>query len=47
MIFGEEAAAATPARTTDRAKMRMVSFIVGNLSWIELAGDLSPDTEKG
>jgi hypothetical protein len=28
------AAAAAPATTTDRAKMRIASFIVGNLLWI-------------
>jgi hypothetical protein len=30
-FFGVTAAAATPATTTDKAKMRMASFITGNL----------------
>jgi hypothetical protein len=33
------AAAVAPATTTDRAKMRIASFIIGNLSGIQLAED--------
>jgi hypothetical protein len=35
LVVGDETeAAAAPATTTDRAKMRIASFIVGNLLWI-------------
>jgi hypothetical protein len=33
-VLGVVAAAAAPATTTVRAKMRMASFIIGNLWWI-------------
>lgn len=43
----ERAAAAAPANTTDRAKMRMASFMIGNLFWIGLEGELVlPLTQK-
>jgi hypothetical protein len=32
--LGVVAAAAAPATTTDRAKMRMASFMIGNPFWI-------------
>jgi hypothetical protein len=35
-VFGVVAAAAAPATITVRAKMRMASFIIGNLWWILL-----------
>jgi hypothetical protein len=31
LVLEEKEAAATPAKTTERAKIRMASFIVGNL----------------
>ena len=33
-VLGVVAAAAAPAATTDRAKIRMASLITGNLWWI-------------
>jgi hypothetical protein len=35
-VLGVVAAAAAPAATTIRAKMRMASFIEGNLWWIQI-----------
>jgi hypothetical protein len=35
-VLGEVAAAAAPATTIVSAKMRMASFMVGNLRWIWL-----------
>jgi hypothetical protein len=35
-VLGVVAAAAAPAATTIRAKMRMASFIEGNLWWIRI-----------
>lgn len=37
----EDVAAAAPATTTNKAKMRIASFIVGNPSRSSLAGDAS------
>jgi hypothetical protein len=42
----ETEAAAAPARTRVRAKMRMTSFMIGNLFGIELTGRISPVTLK-
>ncbi len=36
MVLGEVAAAAAPATTTDRAKMRMASDMIDNLYEIEI-----------
>jgi hypothetical protein len=36
LVVDETEAAATPAKTTERAKMRMASFIVGNPSWLRI-----------
>jgi hypothetical protein len=43
VVLGARAAAAPPATTTERAKMRMMCFIVGNPSaiWIDREG-ISP-----
>jgi len=38
----ETEAAAAPAKTIDKAMMRIVSFIVGNLSGFSLTRDTSP-----
>jgi hypothetical protein len=38
-VLGVTAAAAAPATTTDRAKIRMASFIVGNLCGFRLTGE--------
>jgi hypothetical protein len=46
VVDDETAAAAPPAMTTDRAKMRMASFIVGNSMRFELPGDWSPGTAE-
>jgi hypothetical protein len=43
VVAGETEAAAAPTKTIVRAKMRRASFIVGNLSWIWMAGDGLPD----
>jgi hypothetical protein len=41
-VVEETEAAAAPAKTTAKAMMRIVSFIVGNLIGIRLTRDTSP-----
>ena len=47
VVDDEMEAAAAPAKTTDKAMMRMASFMVGNLLRFGFVGDESPYTFRG
>ncbi len=46
MVLGEVAAAAAPATTTDRAKIRIASFMMSNPSGVRLTRMMFPVTMK-